>query len=180
MAVEISLECFQPRTIRQPNVMVVLNSSTLPSLQLSESWWLLLHLKISQIRHVPICKLEFNLLPELTGVAAFMLRQWLRSGAWECRAGPLLSGQIYHFWMGGMYMHCKFAPACIETLSSQALLRFKHAFWLFSGGLFYSLKYKNLVDESGLDSIWHQKTPPNPVISASSCFTQYFSRHCFL
>lgn len=123
-------ECFQPRTIRQPNVMDVLNSPTLPSQLLSKTWWLLLHFKISQIRHVPIFKLEFNLLPEFPGVAAFMLGQRRRSGAWECRAGPLLSEQIYHFWIGGKFMHCKFAPACLEALSSQALLRFKHAFWL--------------------------------------------------
>lgn len=54
-------ECFQPRTMRQPNVMDVLNSPTLPSQLLSKTWWLLLHFKISQIRHVPIFKLEFNL-----------------------------------------------------------------------------------------------------------------------
>lgn len=88
-------------------------------------------LRISQIRLVPICKLEFNLVPELTGVfMAFMLGQRHGSGARERRAGPLLSHQVYPFWLGGVFIHCHFAPACLEALSSQALPRFNHAFWL--------------------------------------------------
>lgn len=158
-AVGIFLSVFsQGLSVSPMSRMDVLHSPTLPSQQLSQTSWLLLCFKISQIRRVPICKLEFSLLSELTGVAAFMLGQRCRAGAWECGAGPLLSGQTHRVRMGGVFTHCKFAPACSEALSSQALLRFKHAFFaVFFLEFFDSLGYKNLVEESGLDSSWHQK-----------------------
>lgn len=109
--------------------MDVLSSPTLPSRQLSKTWWLLFHFEIPHTRLVPICKLDFNLVPELTGVfMAFMPGQRHGSGAREHRAGPLLLCPVYPFWLGGMFIHCRFAPAGLEALSSPALLRFKRAF----------------------------------------------------